>query len=152
MIIGFTERAQTVSEGAVPGVDIFPLQLNVASVRSAEREHPMAFRLQESSTTLLETFIVTSNTSDAMFGNRESPDDPIEDLRILYAGERTVFPPLLTTITNDMIPENEECYTIRVFPVDVPGHRELFTCNEDDADTDSYFCAHTVCIEDDDGK
>ena len=55
-------------------------------------------------------------------------------------------------IRNDIIPEEIECYTIRIFPVDVPGRCELFTCNEDNAGADSYFCEHTICIEDDDGK
>ncbi|CAI8008868.1 hypothetical protein GBAR_LOCUS6037, partial [Geodia barretti] len=48
MIIGFTDRIKTVSEGEVPGVDLFRVEVNVASQRTAEREHPMVFRLLES--------------------------------------------------------------------------------------------------------
>ena len=36
MVIGFTQRIRTVSEGAVPGVDLFQLQINVSSMRPAE--------------------------------------------------------------------------------------------------------------------
>ena len=71
--------------------------------------------------------------------------------RDLLLGERTVSP-LLTVIRNDFIPEEKKCFTIGIFPVDIPGRRELFTCNEDSAGTDSYYFEHTICIEDDDGK
>ena len=50
MIIGFTERRRTVSEGgALPGLDIFPLPIPLATLRTAEREHPMNIRLFGSS-------------------------------------------------------------------------------------------------------
>ena len=93
----------------------------------------------------------SSSIYDATFGRRVNLDDPIEGTRDLLLGERTVSP-LLTVIRNDFIPEEIECYTIRIFPVDVAGRHELFTCNEDNAGADSYFCVHTICIEDDDGK
>ena len=152
MIIGFTERIQIVAEDGVPGVDSFPLQINVASARTAEREHPMEFRLLESSTNAtIETLIASSFVFDATFGLRANPDDPIKEARDLDPGSRTVQP-LITAIVNDLIPEDTECYTIRIFAVDVPGRRELFTCNEDGAGADNYFCEHTICIEDDDGE
>ena len=62
------------------------------------------------------------------------------------------IPPLITYIRDDRRPEDEECFTIRVLPVDVPGRRELFTCNEDDAGAINYFCQTEICIEDDDGR
>ena len=153
MIIGFTERIRTVSEGQVPGVDLFQLEINLASARTAEREHPMIFRLQEPSTNAtIEPLIASSPVFDATFGLRENPDDPIEETRDLDPGSRTVQPLLLTAVRNDLIPEETECFTIRVLPVDVPGRRDLFTCNEDGAGADNYFCEHTICIEDDDGE
>ena len=112
----------------------------------------MEFRLQESSSTAtVETVVVSSEVFDATFGIRIRPNSPIEETRDLPQGERTIEPLLQTSIRNDLIPEDEECFTINILPVDVPGRRELFTCNEDSAGADSYFCAHTVCIEDDDG-
>ena len=50
MIIGFTERRRTVSEGdALPGEDTFQLPMPLATLRTAEREHPMDIRLFGSS-------------------------------------------------------------------------------------------------------
>ena len=123
MLIGFTERIRTVSEGQEGLIDYFARLFNVSSLRSAEREHPMCFRLLESSTnaTVLETFLSASNMFDAIFGFRANLDGPIDEYRDLLPGERTISPPLLTVIGNDFIPEEIECYTIRIFPVDVPG-------------------------------
>ena len=154
MIIGFTTRFRTASEGQVSGVDIFQLEINVTSVRTAEVEHPMVFRLQKSVTNAT---IDTHNRAfsshfDAIFGLRANPDDPIEETRELEPGLLTVQPPLLTNIRNDFIPEGKDCYTIRIFPIDVPGRRDLFTCNEDEVGADNYFCEHTICIEDDDSE
>ena len=113
----------------------------------------MDFHLLESRTNAtVESFLSASNMFDARFGIRAHLDGPIRESRDLLPGERTISTPLLTVIRNDLIPEEIECYTIRIFPIDVPGRRELFTCNEDNAGADSYFCEHTICIEDDDGK
>ena len=153
MIIGFTERIRIVSEGQVRGVELFQLVINVTSARTAEREHPMVFRLQKCITNAtVKTLIASSPVFDAIFGLRANPDDPIEETRDLDPGSRTVSPTLITTIRNDLILEDTECYTIRIFPVDVPGRHELFTCNEDEVGADNYFCEHTICIEDDDGE
>ena len=150
MLIGFTERIRTVSEGQEGSVDYFALLFTVSSLRSAEREHPMDFRLLESSTNAtVETFTPASIIYDATFGQRGNLNDPIRESRDLLPGERTISPPLQTDIRNDLIPEEIECYTIRIVPVDVPGRHELFTCYEDNAGADSYFCEHTICIKDD---
>ena len=153
MLIGYTKRIKTVSEGQEGSVDYFALLFTVSSLRSAEREHPIGFRLLESSTNAtVETLKPASNMFDATFGGRANLDGPIRTYRDLLPGERTISSPLLTLIINDLIPEEIECYTIRIVPVDVPGRRELFTCNEDSEGADSYFCEHTIRIEDDDGK
>ena len=45
MVIGFTERSQTVSEGmAPPGFDVFQLLIAVATLRTAERERYSALK------------------------------------------------------------------------------------------------------------
>ena len=154
MVIGFAERTQTTSESIVlSGEDIATVLIPLATLRTAEREHPMVFRLQTSSSTATVEPIGTMATSfDAIFGSRDNIDDPIEELFFLEALEDTILP-LRTFIRNDFTAENTECFTIRVFPVDVPGRRELFTCNEDDVvGATNYFCEHTICIEDDDGR
>ena len=152
MAIGFTQRIRTVSKGAVPGVDFFQLQINVSSLRPAETRHPMEFHIMESRTNAtVETLTAASNVFDAAFGHRDKPNDHLHEHRDLPLGERTVSP-LQIAIRNDLISEETECFTIGIFPVDVPGRKELFTCYEDSAGADSYFCDHTICIEDDDGR
>ena len=132
----------------MPGVALFQLEIDVESVRTAEREHPMVFRLQEASTNAtVETLVAASPVFDATFGQRENPDDPITEPRDLAPGTRTIVP-LFTAITNDLIPEELECYTIRIIPVNFPGRRELFECNKDSAMAANYFCEHTICILD----
>ena len=150
MIIGFTERIRYVSEGQKGAVDLFQLQINVESFRTAERGHPMEFRLLEGSTNAtVETLTPSSEIYDATFGRRGSLNDPIEEDIDLLPGQRSAV--LRTVIRNDFMSEDLECYTIRIFPVDVPGRRELFTCYEDSAMADNYFCEHTICIKDNDG-
>ena len=153
MVIGFTERRRTVSEALFPDSDEFPLQIDVATLRVSEREHRMLYRVLSSSTAIVVSLDFRDNLDyDARFGTIQA--DPIEKTdRLLPL--RDFITPLPTTIRNDFIPEDEECYSIQLSPIDVPGLRELFMC--DFVDTSvipprSFFCTHTICIEDDDGK
>ncbi|CAI8051644.1 hypothetical protein GBAR_LOCUS28279, partial [Geodia barretti] len=99
----------------------------------------MVFRLQESITNAtIDTLSPSSSDYDATFGLRHRPNGPIVETRDLVPGLLTVLP-LISAIRRDFVPEEEECFTIRIFPVDVPGRRELFTCNEDGAGADNYF-------------
>ena len=154
MIIGFTERLRSVSESmAPPGEDTFSLRIGVAIFRTAEREHPMDFILQVSSTSANVEPIGghIDQLFDAIFGTRQySIDDPIEEFVILESMDDTIQP-LITFIRNDLTVEDQECFTIRVFPLDIPGRRELFACYEDVIGATNYFCLTKVCIEDDDG-
>ena len=154
MIIGFTERLRTVSESmAPPGEDTFSLPIGVAVFRTAEREHPMDFILQVSSTSAIVEPIGgdIDQLYDALFGTRQySNYDPIEEFVILESMDDTIQP-LITFIRNDFRVEDQECFTIRVLPLDIPGRRELFACDEDVIGATNYFCLTKVCIEDDDG-
>ena len=156
MVIGFTQRIQTVCENeALPGEDFFSIDISVATLRTAEREHPMVFRLQSGGTAIVEPRGSLENPLlDAVFGTRDPLDDddaPIQeefDLEQLVA----VIPSLPADIRNDLRLEDEECFTIRLFPVYVPGRRELFDCNEDENGAINFFCKTTICIKDDDGR
>ena len=54
MIIGFTSRSQTVSEGdALPGFDFNRLFIDVATERTSERIHTIIFRHLESRSTAI---------------------------------------------------------------------------------------------------
>ena len=110
----------------------------------------MEFRLLEGSTNAtVETLTPSSEIYDATFGRRGSLNDPIETDIDLLPGQISAV--VLTFIRNDFMSEDLECYTIRIFSADIPGRRELFTCYEDSAIADNYFCEHTICIEDNDG-
>ena len=153
MVIGFTQRIQTVCENeALPGEDLISIEIGVATLRTAEREHPMVFRLQSDGTAIVEPGNdIQNQLLDALFGIRPESDAPIQeefDLEPLVA----VIPSLPVDIRNDLRPEKEECFTIRIFPVDVPGRRELFDCNEDEEGATNFFCETTICICDDEGR
>ena len=159
MIIGFTERQRTVSEGIVPeGEDEFRLTYDVAALRTSERDHLMTFRLLEGISTatvntrqeLGDLNILRDN--DAIFGEEREENDPIEESRSLPLGSTTLPQDLPTFIRGDIKAEDKECYTVRVLAYDVPGVRQLFTCNDDQANATNYFCEHEICIIDDDGK
>ena len=154
MIIGFTQRSQTVSEGARDnplGFDFNRLCINVATERTSERVHTIRFRYLESgSTAIVENNIVQRNPQfDALFGNEDN--DPIEEIFELQPGESDI-PCLVTSVRNDFRPETDECYTIGIFPVDDVGYRELLSCNGDEEDPTDLFCLHTICILNDDGR
>ena len=154
MLIGFTERSRTVSEGMTEsGFDVFQLLIEVATLRTDRREHPMIFRILDArSSAIVGPFgTVTNPLYDAVFGARDNVDEPIEEFFVLEALRDTI-PPLTTLIRNDFRPEEVECFTIRIFQVDVPGRPELFLCNEDGVGATNYFCETEICIEDDDGK
>ena len=154
MIIGFTSRTVYVPENnAELFFDVWLLPIEVATMRTAEREHPMIFRVQgASSSAIVEPIgVVVNQRYDATFGTRNNTGDPIEELLILDALEDTIDN-RIAFIRDDRRPEDQECFTIRINPFDVPGRREPFTCNEDDSGADNYFCQTEICIEDDDGR
>ena len=143
------------SESIVPsGQDTFPLLIGVATLRIAEREHPVNFHLQETRGTAIVEPIgaVVDPLYDATFGSRVNIDGPIEVFFVLEALVG-IIPSLTAFIRREFYPEVVECFTIRVFPFDVPGRRQLFMCNEDSVGVTNYFCETEICIEDnDDGK
>ena len=153
MVIGFTERIRTLSEGLLPGVDEFPLEIDVATLRESEREHRMLYRVLSSGIAEVVSFDYRNNLDfDARFGAVQA--DPIEEVDRLLPLRNSILP-LHTAIRNDFVPEDEECYTIQISPIDIPGLRELFMCDFVDTSLNppmSFFCEHTICIEDDDGK
>ena len=153
MVIGFTEERQYVSENQVPGVDEFLVYIDLATLRVSEREHRMLFRLLASGAAYVVSFASFSATDfDARYGGVEG--DPIEEMDFLDPGEDMIRPRRIA-IVNDFIIENEECFTIQISPINIPGIRELFICDFVDISTSpptNYYCEHTICIEDNDGK
>ena len=81
MIIGFSERRSTVSEGnAASGEEYISVPIGMATLRTAEREHPMNIRFQVSSSTAFVEPIgqVDNLLYDATFGTRDRSNAPIE--------------------------------------------------------------------------
>ena len=77
MVIGFTERRQTVSEGLFPGVEEFPLAIDVATLRVSERLHRMLYRVLSSGTATVVSFAFRDNQDiNARFGVVQA--DPLE--------------------------------------------------------------------------
>ena len=106
MIIGFTERAQNVSETHVPGVDLFQLPpIKVSTVRMAGREHPMMFTiLKYKSIAIVEPLISQDNPEfDAIFGSRDPTDGVIITKCTLQCRADTFI--------RRYNPEEEECFT-----------------------------------------
>ena len=156
MIIGFTSRSQTVSEGdALPASDINLLMIDVATERTSERIHTIIFRHLESASTATVVSMILQGGNfmfDAFFGDEGyEGGDPIEQRFPLQPGQ-SVIPSRVTQVLNDFCPEEDECYTIGIFTTDIPGARELFSCNDDEDMANNFFCLHTVCITDDDGR
>ena len=151
MVIGFTQRRQTVSESdADPGQDLFLITIGLATMIKSDRIHTMLFRIQDSSA-IVEPLNQEDPAYDAIFGTRNpNRENAIEVERDLEAGVMDIIP-LTTSVRNDFGAESEECYTISISPLDIPGARELFMCKPDDDNSTNYFCRHTICIEDDDG-
>ena len=150
MIIGFIQRRQTISESDARSGE---LTLVVGSLRISEIEYETQFRVLETGNANVEAHNMQFSTRfDALFGIRDSEGDSIEDSRPLTVGNQILETVLTTTVINDFIPENVECYEIRIFRPDV-GFRShnSFTCNEDEGRPVNFFCLHTICIEDDDG-
>ena len=114
----------------------------------------MVFHLQVSTSTAIvePTNDIQNILFDALFGIMiDGFDDHIDEEFDLERLEDTILL-LSAIIRNDLRPEDEECFTIRISPIHVPGRRDQFSCNEDSSGASNYFCETTICIEDDDGR
>ena len=153
MVIGFAEVMQCVSENEIPGRNEFFVFIDINNLRVSEREHGLLFRLLGGGGATVVSFAnEDSDDHDARFGGIEA--DPIEQRDFLDPGDDRTNP-LRTQLVNDFIPEDEECFTIELSPIDIPGLRELFMCDFVDVTTNpptNFSCLHTICIKDDDGK
>ena len=152
MVIGFSERIQSVSESEVQPEGFIPITINVSTLRVSESSHPLVIRYQMiDSVAIVETLINSKDVEfDALYGIYDSGSS-IEEYSDIVPGQTSTS--LHVMVYNDLIPEEEECFTLRILPVDVPGARTHFTCTEGNPDDlSSFFCEHTICIEDDDGK
>ena len=146
MIIGFSQRRQTVSESAASSGELNNI-FGVHSLRESEMEYEIQFRISETGIALSRQF---QSYFDTLFGNRDSEEEPIEYSLILDIGSLNLANRLETQVINDSALGAQECYEMKILIPDVCD-RELFTCNEDEVAPTDFFCLRTLCIEDDDG-
>ena len=136
MIIGFSQRSQTVLENATT------IRLDVHSLRLSEMDHEIVFLILPYSSATVEsvTFPLRSHF-DAQFGIREtnSTNEPLLEYRTLYSGHQLIDP-IETIVYDDPFPEEVECYTIRM---SIRNER----CYDNYG---AFFCEHTICIKDND--
>ena len=79
--------------------------------------------------------------ADVKFGQTE-----LEEAYLIRSGQ-TNTTLLSVNIINDFLVEEEECFTLQLFP---HSSEDNFTCSDDNEDSEDYFCHHTICIQDDD--
>ena len=157
MVIGFTQRTQTVSESqAPPNSDRFTIPLDVRAMIISEKEFRVNFILLSASTnTEVQATNLVLKFPDALFGTRESATAEINDTRTLIVLETIVGTPtpLDATIIDDFRPEGEESFTIEIRIPD-SGDRDNFECVTDGSvpPPGGFFCRQTVFIVDDDGQ
>ena len=146
MIIGFTQRSQTISEYLEYGY-IHQLTIVIASEKISERTYSIALHIQDSkSQATIGTLNQTDMLFDAYFGERLNSNSFLQYTVQLLPGEDLIL--VAVPILNDYDYESQECFTIDISPFDTDVD---FTCN-DGEDAMDYFCNRTVCIDDDDGK
>ena len=139
----------TVSESAGLSEDSFDVLIGVDTLRVSEKRVPIAFFLRnDRSTAVVSPLGNILFPSDALFGSRDEADT-INEQYDLNPNESAIEP-RIARILDDLRVEPVECFIIRINFLYIPGSREpLATCNEEGT---NFFCEHTICIEDDDGK
>ena len=158
MIIGFSQRRQTVSEAERPHVQSqsFLISIDVKSMVQSEIDYTVSFEAPSSN--MGRTARVGNNTPenildhDALFGYFDTTTGYLEDARLLVNGSKSLSTSLTLTIVNDFDPEPVECFTIGIASPDITEqYRDIYECFNEKDNMDSFFCLHEICIEDDEG-
>ena len=153
-IIGFAQRRRTISEGDRPFMQYFDITVDVRSTIPSEITYGISFETLASN--MGRTANVGDNTAtniidhDALFGNFNATSGNLEVVRLLLSGSTILSTPLTLTIVNDFNPEPLECFTISIV-IPARGRGCDIECFDDDDNSDSFFCLHEICIQDEDG-
>ena len=155
MVIGFTQRMQTVSESqALENGGRFDTPLDVRAMIISEKEFTVDFNVLSGDAEVQATNLVLK-PADALFGTRDSETAEINDTRILKVLETIVGTPtaLDATILDDFTSEGEESFTIEIRIPDSID-RDNFECTTDEQvpPPGGFFCRHTIFIVDNDGQ
>ena len=141
MFIGYSQRRQTILEGDREHFNISPM---ISVMRFSELDIPITISLDDNSinTADIEGYLygITSILTDALFG-------PVE-YHILQAGTLGLGSVIITIVSNFHPEETLKCFTLRISS----QNTRHFRCNEDNSNPSDYFCLHTICIMDNDGR
>ena len=150
MTIGFSERRMTVSEGEY-GYNFIRIEIDILASRISELEYETIVQLLEpKKDAIVVPFDEMADQGfDALFGFETIPGGSLIEVvywpAIAYSTLSTAF----ALVVNDIIIEDEECFTLSVSSSNILGEN---VCNDGERDETFYFCEHTICIEDNDGK
>ena len=149
MILGFGERRQTVSEAdATSGQEFINRQIFITSLRTSEIAYFVGVRSVIRGQPIIEPSDNIRNPMyDGSFGSRE--ENTINNLVIIeiLTVDTSSLPALNVFIRDDVIPEDDECFELSIFPVNPEQLTESFACN---VAGDEFLCQHVLCIVDDD--
>ena len=160
MIIGFSQRRQTVSEADRPFTQdqSFIINIDVRSMIMSEINYNITFETDSNihvSQKANVGDIQQNNTldHDALFGEFNTVTSHLQNILDLFSGSTVPNSPLTVTIINDFTPEPQECFSISISNVvsDTVRSRDIYKCFNEEEDVDMFFCLHEICIEDDDG-
>ena len=148
MFIGFPERRSVVRENMYHGVQYFPINHTLHSLRKSEIVYPIVISVTDSTARVTDTVGV----GDAAFGRR-NPFNILVGSFTLSPGQWKITG-IRVFIVDDIDSEDNESFTLRVSREDVGGIRRNFECYDDGEDLveGDYFCSHTITIIDEDGQ
>ena len=155
MIIGFAQRRRTVSEvdRAFPHDRLFFITVDVRSMVVSEINYNVSFEAPASNIGRTANVADSQPTDilahDALFGTFNAATGDLETQRLLINESTITTTPLTLAIINDFKVEPLECFTISIVSPD-RGH-SIYECFDDDESSNSFFCLHEICIENDDG-
>ena len=151
MILGFSERRQTISEAEVQSWEEFiNREIFITSLRTSEISHNVGVRSVIRGEPMIEPVDGFSQNPrfDGLFGTREyNTINNLVFFEELGVGT-TITPVLQVTIRDDLIPEDEECFVLSIYQVNPEFSIENFLCNMAGA---QFLCIHEICITDNDG-
>ena len=153
MVIGFTQRTQTVSESQAPETtDRFDIPLDVHARKISEKEFVINFIVLLGNAVVQPTNMIL-NTPDALFGTRNDAGFDITFTSSLTLLKATLRTPPFAVIIDDFLPEAEEFFEIGIVLPDSED-RDNFECTREEEvpPPGGFFCRHTIFIVDNDGQ
>ena len=160
MIIGFSQRRQTVSEADRPFIkdQSFSTDVDVMGMITSELNYNITFEASSGNMGQKSSVGDTQQKNmldyDALFGEFSHSTGNLQVTSRMVSGSTVPNSPLTVTIINDFTPEPQECFTMSIGIVipDIVRSRDVYKCFDEEEDVDSFFCLHEICIEDDDGQ